>query len=270
MKRDFFIDTLTPKYTENDREWIACRSSALKAWRKETSDRLWSAAGVTRSMSDSLLMPDACLAALAKSGGSLNTRVQLIDFLKPWCGIAKHADDILLCLQKKNPLPPGLDASLDLPSKARRKATLKAFRTSKKLKYMDDPKVAEEARLITLRDEWLIARGKPTPETKARIKRAAEAEKKKAEKENKAREKAKGKSQAMDIRRLAIINSRRVVGAFKEILSDPSTGPEASNTIPEFLGPEASNNAVPDIPGPEPTSSTPKGLLGTNARLSNS
>lgn len=35
-------------------------------------------------------------------------------------------------------------------------------------------------------------------------------------KKNKAREKAKGKSQAMDIRRLAMSNSRGV-GAFKEI-----------------------------------------------------
>ena len=145
-------------------------------------------------MSDNLLMPDACLAALAKSGESLNSRVQLVNFLKPWYGIANHADDILTCLQKNSPLPPDLDASLDLPSKAERKATLKALRTSKKLKYMDDPKVAEEARLITLRDKWLIARRKPTPETKARIKKAVEAEKKKAEKESKAREKAKGKS----------------------------------------------------------------------------
>lgn len=118
MNRDSFIDTSTSKYTENDREWIACRNSALKAWRKETSDRLWSVADVTRSMSDSLLMPEACLAALAKSGGLLNTWVQLVDFLKPWCGVVKHADDILLCLQKNSPLPPGLDASLDISSKA--------------------------------------------------------------------------------------------------------------------------------------------------------
>ena len=75
MNWDSIIDTLTPKYTENDQEWITCRNSALKAWRKETSDRLWSAAGITRSMSDRLLMPEACFAALTKSGGSLNTRV---------------------------------------------------------------------------------------------------------------------------------------------------------------------------------------------------
>lgn len=175
MKRDFFIDTSTPKYTETDREWIACRSSALKVWRKETSDRLWSAAGVTRSMSDTLLMPDAYLAALAKLGGGLLNCAQLIDFLKPWYGVAKHADEILLCLQKNSPSTP--DVLFDVSSKAKRKATLKALRTSKKLKYMDDPQVAEEARLTTLRDQWLIAHGKPTPGTKARMKKAAEAEK---------------------------------------------------------------------------------------------
>ena len=127
MNWDSIIDTLTPKYTENDQEWITCRNSALKAWRKETSDRLWIAAGVTRSMSDSLLMPKAYSAALTKFGRSLNTRVQLVDFLKPWCGVAKHADNILFCLQKNIFLPPGLDASLDLSSKAQRKATLKAL-----------------------------------------------------------------------------------------------------------------------------------------------
>ena len=267
MKWDSFIDTSTPKYTENDREWIACRSSALKAWRKETSNRLWIAAGVTRSMSDSLLMPDSCLAALAKSGGSLNSQVQLVEFLKPWYGVAKHANDILLCLQKNSLLTPGLDASLDQTYKAQKKATLKALRTSKKLKYIDDPKVAKKARLTALRDEWLIACGKPTPETKARMKKAAEAEKKKADKENKARKKAKRKSQAMDIRRLAINNSRGMVGAFKEILSDPSTGPEASD--PPIV-PETSKNAAPDLHGPGSSSSTPKGILGTNARLGNS
>lgn len=82
MGRDSFIDTFTPKYTESDREWIACRSSALKIWRKETSDRLWSEAGAKRTMSDSLLMPDTCLVALAKLGGSMDLD-QLIEFLRP-------------------------------------------------------------------------------------------------------------------------------------------------------------------------------------------
>lgn len=84
---------------------------------------------MTRSISDSLLMPDVCFVALAKSGKSLNTWVQLIDFLKPWYAIAKHADNILLCLQKNSLLPlsldPNLDISLNLPFKTQKRPCLK-------------------------------------------------------------------------------------------------------------------------------------------------
>lgn len=72
---------------------------------------------------------------------------------------------------------------------------------------MDDLKVAEAVYLTTLRDKWLIAHGKPMPETKARIKKSVEAEKKKVEKENNTWQKVKRKSQAMEIRRLIISNS---------------------------------------------------------------
>lgn len=65
MKWDLFINTFTPKYIENNWEWIACRSLALKIWRKKTSDCLRSIARVTRSMFDNLLILDACFAALA-------------------------------------------------------------------------------------------------------------------------------------------------------------------------------------------------------------
>lgn len=49
------------------------------------------------------------------------------------------------------------------------------------------------------------------PETKTRMKKIAEAAKKKAEKEDKIGEKVKEKSQTMDIRILAISNSQRIV-----------------------------------------------------------
>lgn len=77
----------------------------------------------------------------------------------------------------------GLDASLDPSFKTERKATLKVFRTFKKLKYMDDPKLAEKAHLTTLRDEWLIAFRKPMLKTKLWIKKTVEAEKKKDQEE---------------------------------------------------------------------------------------
>lgn len=47
----------------------------------------------------------------------------------------------------------GLDILLDLLFKAWIKAMLKVFRIYKKLKYIDNPKVAEAIYLITLRDK---------------------------------------------------------------------------------------------------------------------
>lgn len=208
----------------------------------------------------------------------------MVNFLKAWCSIANHINNILICLQKNSFLPLGLNALLDLSSKTNRKTMLKALRTFKKLKYNDNPKLAEEARLTTLKDEWLIACEKPTPETKARIKKAAEAEKKKAEKKSKAQEKVKKKNQAMDIRKLAINYSRRIVGALKEILSDPSTRlGDFNDAIPDLLRLKASNNAILDLPRPkasnnavldlsrsDSSSFTSKSIFGNNTRLSNS
>lgn len=141
---------------------------------------------MTRLISDSLLILDTCLAVLAKSEKLVNSQFQLVDFLKPWCDVAKYTDNILFYLQKNSLLPLGFNVSLNLLSKTQKKITLKAFRTFIKLKYMNDPKVAEKAHLTTLRDEWLIAYRKSILETKVQIKKAVEAEKKKIKKENKA------------------------------------------------------------------------------------
>lgn len=89
---------------------------------------------------------------------------------------------------------------------------------------MDDSLVAKEAHITVLRDHWLIPHGNPTPETKARIKKAADAKKKLVEKQDKVCKKARAKNQIMDIKRLALSNSWTMeIGAFKEILSDPLT-----------------------------------------------
>lgn len=122
---------------------------------------------MTILISDSLLMPNACLAAFAKSGGLLKSWVLMVYFLKPWYNVVNHADDIIFCLQKNSFLPPGLDSPLDLSSKTERKAIFKAYRTFKKLKYIDDPKEVEEAHLTTLRDKKLIIYGKQMLKTKA-------------------------------------------------------------------------------------------------------
>lgn len=75
----------------------------------------------------------------------------------------------------------------------------------------------------------------------------------------------------MDIKRLVISNSQKIVGAFKKILSNPLIDLEASNNVvPNFPRPNAFNNAISDLFGPKSSSSIPKRFFHTNAKLSNS
>lgn len=97
---------------------------------------------------------------------------------------------------------------------------------------MDDPAIAEAARITALRDQWLIQRGKANKDTKARMKKAAQAEKKEKERSDKARE----KNQQQSIRRLAISNRQAEVGAFRAVLSDPHTEPSSDPPVqPQIL-----------------------------------
>lgn len=172
-------------------------------------------------MPPSLILSDTCLSALAKSGGNLLADIFLLkEFLKPWHGADRRLDEIFACLQQ---FSPSKESSVSLPSRAERKMVLEAARLSKKLKYMDDPTVAEAAELTALRDNWLIKIGKPSPATKLRIKQAADQAKKEKKQADKRHEKAREKAQANDIRRLAIENRQIEVGAFRAILSDPPT-----------------------------------------------
>lgn len=75
--------------------------------------------------------------------------------------IEKHADEILKYIQENS------SYSTDVLPKSERKATFKAARTSKKLKYMNDPAIKEEASMTAFRDQWLIERGKAGLATKA-------------------------------------------------------------------------------------------------------
>lgn len=71
-------------------------------------------------MLEALIILDSCLFTVAKWGGSLNLD-KLIKFLKPLHRVAKHAKDILVCLQKNSlssDTNPHLD-DLDLFSKAK-------------------------------------------------------------------------------------------------------------------------------------------------------
>lgn len=191
MKQDYFIDIFTLKYIENDWEQIIYRNSTLKARKKKILHCLLNAIDMTRSISDTLLMPNICLAILAKLQGLLNF-TQLVNCLKPQYNIAKYADEIFLYLQKNSFSVPGI--LFAIPFQVQIKATLKVIRTLKKLKYMDDLQIAKEVCLTGLKNQQLIIHGKLISKTKAHIKKIEEVEQKQTKKKNKVYEKVKGKS----------------------------------------------------------------------------
>ena len=63
-------------------------------------------------------------------------------------------EDILICMKKNSVKMLGIvaNSSLVRPTKTEQKTILKAARASKKLKYIDDSIVAEEAQAIALRN----------------------------------------------------------------------------------------------------------------------
>lgn len=227
-EREPFIKTTSVTYSEAEQEWAIYRTSELKKWRTAASIKYWAQKHVTRSMPESLLMPDACLLALAKNALTLTNIDILNKFLDPWYGVSKFSDEILTCIQQTVPGPellPGAHLGSSVPSRPERRAMLQAARASKKLQYLDDPVKAAASRLINRRDAWQMQRGKPTPATKLRIKKAADQAKREKKNEQKRLEKAKEKAQANDIRRLAISNANRQaeIGSYQAILSDPTT-----------------------------------------------
>ena len=122
-QRKLFVNTAIAKATEADREWMACRTLALKQWKTETSIWLWNAAGVKNAMFESLVMPDYCLIPPVKSRRLLNL-TELIEFLEPWHGVSKHVKENIQCLKKNRPslnsdVNPNVDSATDLFSKAK-------------------------------------------------------------------------------------------------------------------------------------------------------
>lgn len=128
-------------------------------------------------------MSDSCLLVIAKNADLLMNKEAFIQFLILWYGVEKHYLVILAYLQITFP------SNDNAISRIKREATLKAAQASKKVKFFDDSVTAETIRIIALGDQWLIQRRKDNAETKARIKKAANIEKKEKEKANKAREK---------------------------------------------------------------------------------
>lgn len=131
-------------------------------------------------------MDDNCLITLAKNGELLQNKSSLVDFLKPWYGMERYVDKLLACIKKNSEY----STTPDLPSRSERKAILIVSRSSKKLKGLNNPVIAEEARMTALRDSWLVENRKSNAVTKARLKKAADAKKKAKEKEDQAKEKA--------------------------------------------------------------------------------
>lgn len=127
----------------------------------------------------------------------------------------------------------------NLPTKTKRKSTLKAVCTSKKLKGLDDLVLAKESRMIAMRDAWLVDTDKANDATKTQIKKAADAEKKALEKKEKIKEKekAKSKEKALQMRKLAVSNRKAQIGIFKDLLSDPPTSGDFHNDLlPHLTG----------------------------------
>lgn len=183
---------------------------------------MWLKQGVNsdKELPDTLIMDDNCLIALAKNREVLQDKTSLIQFLKPWYGMERYTNKLLTCIQQNS----FCSTTPDLPSKSERKAILITARNSKKLKGIDDHLLAEEARIIALRNSWLVKNGKANIATKTCLKKAAEAKNKAQEKLGQAKKKVKSKKRGLRMRKLVIANCQAEFGTFKALLSDPPTG----------------------------------------------
>ena len=71
---------------------------------------------------------------------------------------------------------------------------------------MNNPVIADKARITALWDQWLLQEIKMTPNLKTCLKKANAIAKKQVVKEKKIREKAQEKAQINDIRRMILSN----------------------------------------------------------------
>lgn len=146
----------------------------------------------------------------------------------------------------KNPTSIPASSNYKIPSQVERRAMLKAARASKKLRYLDDPVIVVASEIIACQDEWLIKRGKPTPATKARMKKAADLARREKKKEEVRHKKAQETVRSNDIRRIAISNCQRAeVGSFRALFSDPIT-PDPLD-IEEIDDPNLPTSPIPII-----------------------
>lgn len=152
---ELFVDITPIKVTESDRQWMAFCTSELRKWKKNTFLQFCESEGLTeeelRLMPDNLIMPNSCLLVLAKHGSELALAIsseKLREFLQPWKDVDEYLEELFTLIKRSSSQ---ISSSTNSgPLRAERKETLKAGRTSKKLKYMDDPVVAEAARMTAL------------------------------------------------------------------------------------------------------------------------
>lgn len=173
LEREPFVKPVAIKYLEADREWIVSRSDTLTKWRKAKSEAVWRENDLY-GMLESLLMSDQCLFALTKKGEKLVNWAKLQEFLQPWPDLNEYVDELFTCLCQSN----SYSESNIILSKAQWREILKAACASKKIKFMDDPTIAEATRITTMRDHWLISNNKINPNLKAQLKKAKEAKQK--------------------------------------------------------------------------------------------
>ncbi|MCJ1470688.1 hypothetical protein MMC07_009335 [Pseudocyphellaria aurata] len=225
LQREPFIQVAKTRYSE-----------------KQECARLRMEPGI-KWLSHSVVMPDSCIAALAKSGDNLLDTAALISFLVPWnCAAKRYCEEILTCLRRNSSRvhsePNNRPKSM--PSDAERKATLQAARLSKKLKHLDDALVTKAWRIDALRDQWRMENEVADDATKARVKKARSAIEK-ADAPAKAKGKAPAmkagaKNDALNVRRFALTNSQRnEIGTYAAtLLTDSSTA--AVPAILKLLG----------------------------------
>lgn len=96
-------------------------------------------------------MLDSCLLALAKHGSELALAIsseKLREFLQPWENMDEYLEELFILIKRSSPQISSFTNSR--LSHAERKETLKVVQTSKKLKYIDDPVIAEAAGMTAL------------------------------------------------------------------------------------------------------------------------
>ena len=99
-------------------------------------------------MSESFLMSDQDLLALAKGGTKLDEQAKLQEFFQLWFDIEEYVDELFTCLRKSN----FYSDHNTISSKAQRQEILETASTLRKSKFIDDPAIPEATCITIMRD----------------------------------------------------------------------------------------------------------------------